>query len=551
MGLLEKLRSRSTPAKAVLYARFSSTNQRDESIDAQERAIKEFAHANNIEIVGSYIDRAKSATTDDRPNFKKMIEDSAKKDFELVLVHKLDRFARNRNDSIMNRARLRRNGVSLLSVTEPLDDTKPEAIILEAVLEAMAEYYSKNLAREVKKGLKENALKCQHTGGRPPLGYDVDETTRQLVINPVEAEAVRLIYRMVINGHGYHDILVCLRDGGYKTKAGRDFGKNSLHEILRNPKYKGVYVFNRTTEADPYTKRRNSHQSRDREDMIIIPGGVPQIISEDDFEIVQRILAQRRRHSEHAKHHREVYLLTGKIFCGVCGNRFAGNRKNSVGNRSPNITYRCNNRARRTGKACSNKEVNRDYLEAFVLKKIEEAVFNEKTAAIVIERFQSYLKEQQTAKNEMLRRLSKELREIETKQENLTDILADGTDDKLEQSILLQKVKKLEVQKETLKQRIRQEEASLHADMPDKQTLEKYFRKAQELFRSRKLEEQQELINLYVEKIIVHPDQVEVILNLISLSLQEDYARDTSYISRGKLKKDYRRLAYKSKKLEP
>ena len=206
MGLLEKLRNRSTPTKAVLYARFSSTNQRDESIDAQERAIKEFARSNNIEIVGEYIDRAKSATTDDRPNFQKMIADSAKKDFELVLVHKLDRFARNRNDSIVNRTRLRRNGVSLLSVTEPLDDTKPEAIILEAVLEAMAEYYSKNLAREVKKGLKENALKCQHTGGRPPLGYDVDEATRQLVINPVEAEAVRLIYRMVNNGHGYHDI---------------------------------------------------------------------------------------------------------------------------------------------------------------------------------------------------------------------------------------------------------------------------------------------------------------------------------------------------------
>ncbi len=543
MGILEKLRNRSTPAKAVLYARFSSNNQRDESIDAQERVIKEFARSNNVEIIREYVDRAKSATTDDRPNFQQMIADSAKKDFELVLVHKLDRFARNRNDSIMNRMRLQRNGVALLSVTEPLDDKSPEAIILQAVLEAMAEYYSKNLAREVRKGLKENALKCQHTGGRPPLGYDVDKETRQLIINPVEAEAVRIIYKMTINGHGYHDILTCLNDSGYKTKAGRAFGKNSLFEILRNPKYKGEYTFNRSAEANPYTKCRNMHPHHPRDDLIVIPGGVPQIVSDEDFNLVQQILAQRRRHSEQAKHHREVYLLSGKIYCGVCGCRFAGNRKNSKGKRFPNITYRCNNRARRTGKDCSNKEINRDYLETFVLSKIEEAIFNEKTASIILERFQKYLKEQQTAKNETLRRLSKEIETIEKKQNNLTNIIADGLSDKQMQSILLQEIKKLDVQKDALSLRLHQEEAALQVERPDRKILEKCFQKARQLFRSRQLKEQQELVNLYVEKIIVYPDQVEVILNLISLSLQQDYARIDAVITRTQLSETKGRLS--------
>ena len=263
MGLLERLKNRVQPARAALYARFSSDNQRNESIDAQERAIREFARSNNIIIVADYVDRAKSAMTDDRPQFQQMIKDSAKRDFDIVLVHKLDRFARNRNDSIINRSKLKRNGVSLLSVTEPLDDEKPESIILEAVLEAMAEYYSKNLAREVKKGMKENALKAKHTGGKPPLGYDVDSETRQLVINPQEAEAVRLIFQMVIEGHGYNAIMRCLNGRGYKTKAGKPFGKNSLHEILRNPKYKGLYIYNKVSGADPYTHTRNTHRWRE------------------------------------------------------------------------------------------------------------------------------------------------------------------------------------------------------------------------------------------------------------------------------------------------
>ncbi|MBQ8697828.1 MAG: recombinase family protein, partial [Schwartzia sp.] len=185
MSILERLRksTRGEPLRAALYARFSSDNQRNESIDAQIRAIKEFAHANDIVIVAEYIDRAKSATTDDRPDFQRMIKDSAKGDFQLLIVHKLDRFARNRNDSIAYRMKLQRNHITLLSVLEPFDEDRPETVLLQSVIEGMNEFYSKNLSREVKKGLKENALKCVHTGGIPPLGYDVDKETRRLVVN--------------------------------------------------------------------------------------------------------------------------------------------------------------------------------------------------------------------------------------------------------------------------------------------------------------------------------------------------------------------------------
>ena len=170
--------------KAASYCRYSSDNQREESIQAQSRAIKEYANKEKIQIVKIYTDEARSATTDNRPGFLQMIKDSEMRIFDLVLVHKLDRFARNRYDSAFYKRELKQNGVKLKSVLENLDDS-PESIILESVLEGMNEYYSANLSREVMKGMKETALQCKHTGGKPPLGYDVAKD-KTYVINEQE-----------------------------------------------------------------------------------------------------------------------------------------------------------------------------------------------------------------------------------------------------------------------------------------------------------------------------------------------------------------------------
>ena len=183
---------------AVAYCRFSSDNQREESIDAQLRAIREYAKHNNIEITKVYKDEAKSATTDDRPQFLKMISDSKLGEFDAIIVHKLDRFSRNRYDSAVYKKKLKDNGVTLISVLEHLDGS-PESIILESLLEGMAEYYSKNLAREVMKGMKETALQCKHTGGKPPLGYDV-APDKTYIINKTEAQIVKLIFKMYVDG---------------------------------------------------------------------------------------------------------------------------------------------------------------------------------------------------------------------------------------------------------------------------------------------------------------------------------------------------------------
>ena len=219
--------------KVAIYARYSSDNQREESIFAQVRAIKEYAEKAGHQIVKTYIDEAKTGTTDNRDNFIKMINDSNYKQFDLIIVHKLDRFARNRYDSAFYKRKLKENGVKVISVLENLDDS-PESIILESVLEGMAEYYSANLSREVMKGMKETALQCKHTGGIPPLGYDVDPISKKYIENREESKIIKFIFEKYASGVGYDVITNECIERGYKTKLGRNFGRSSLHDLLKN-----------------------------------------------------------------------------------------------------------------------------------------------------------------------------------------------------------------------------------------------------------------------------------------------------------------------------
>lgn len=173
---------------AVIYARYSSDNQREESIEGQLRECNAFAEKNGMQVVGTYIDRAYSARTDNRPDFQRMIKDSSSKKFEVIIVWKLDRFARNRYDSAHHKAALRKNGVKVVSATERISEGS-EGILMEAVLEGMAEYYSAELSEKVVRGLKENALKCKFNGGTVPLGYTID-SEHHFQIDPITAPAV-------------------------------------------------------------------------------------------------------------------------------------------------------------------------------------------------------------------------------------------------------------------------------------------------------------------------------------------------------------------------
>ena len=224
---------------AVIYARYSSDSQREESIEGQIRECREYAERNNMTIVGTYIDRALSAKTADRPEFQHMIKDSAKELFEIVLVWKLDRFSRDRYDSAHYKHILKKNGVKVVSAKEHISEG-PEGIILEAMLEGYAEFYSAELSEKIHRGQKENALKGKNNGGGTPLGYAVGPDD-VLAIDPLTAPLVKEIFTRYDAGENISSITASLNERGLKTSKGKAFKIGRVSLMLKNRKYIGEH----------------------------------------------------------------------------------------------------------------------------------------------------------------------------------------------------------------------------------------------------------------------------------------------------------------------
>ena len=227
--------------KAVIYARYSSDNQREESIEGQIRECTAFAEKNGMTILKHYIDRAYSAKTDDRPQFQQMIKDSDKHLFDVILVWKLDRFARNRYDSVRYKNQLKKNGVKVVSATELISEGS-EGVLLESILEGMAEYYSADLSEKVSRGLTENALKCKHNGGPAPTGYIID-ADHFLQIDPIKAPFVLEAFQRYAEGATMTDIRDWLNEKGVTNSVGKPMNYNTVQLMLRNRRYIGEYSF--------------------------------------------------------------------------------------------------------------------------------------------------------------------------------------------------------------------------------------------------------------------------------------------------------------------
>lgn len=285
--------------KAVIYARYSSDNQREESIEGQLRECKAYADKNDIIILDTYIDRALSAKTDNRPEFQRMIKDSSKNLFDVVIVWKLDRFARNRYDSARYKATLKKNGVKVISAMETISDG-PEGIILESMLEGYAEYYSAELSQKVIRGMTENALKAKYNGGSMTFGYTIDKD-RHFQPDPETSPIVKDIFQRYAGGESVKSILNSLITTGFKNK-GKKPTYSFITNMLKNRRYLGEYRFKYT----------------------IVENAFAPLVTKEIFDKCQQRLVANKRKSAHFKKVDNTYLLTGKIFCGHCGSSMSG-----------------------------------------------------------------------------------------------------------------------------------------------------------------------------------------------------------------------------------
>ncbi len=490
--------------KAVAYARFSSDRQRVESIDAQLRAIHKFADEKGIPIVDEYIDKAQSARSDDRIAFQQMIEDIDKGKFNVIIVHKSDRFARNKVDASAYRALFRQKKIVLMSVTEPMLTDSPASVLFESIIDGVNEYYSMNLALEVEKGKRENALKGMSTGGRPPLGYDLDPKTKMLVLNEVEAQAVKLIFEMRANGYGYGAIRDALNNKGFKTKEGNPFGKNSLYSILRNEKYTGVYVYNLRSSKNA-DGTFNSHSYKDESEIIRTEDAVPQIISKDLFDMVQELMNERK-HTQGKETIKYQYLLAGKVRCGICGSTFCARTRKPRKGHGGSSAYICQKKNHSV--KCSNSEIKCQAIEAFVLETLAEFIFDEEKIPLILSRYQEYLEEKDSGKAESLKRMKKELSSLDRQIENIVSVIANTGSD-----ALLSKLKLLESSKATLEYKYNELNETKDKYTIEEQILKDSFYRAKTLFLDGKLKFTKTIISRYLKEVMVYPDRLEVYLN--------------------------------------
>jgi len=495
--------------RAVIYARFSSDNQREESITAQVRACTEYCKQKGYVIVKTYTDEARSALTDDRPQFQQMIQDARDGLFDALVIHKLDRFARNRYDSAFYKRELRRAGAKIESVLEHLDDS-PESILLESLLEGLAEYYSKNLGREAMKGMKETALQAKHCGGIPPLGLDVGPD-RNYIINEHEAKAVRLIFRMYDHGFGYDRIIDELNSFGYRTKRGGPFGKNSLHEILKNEKYIGVYTFNKRQGRTAYG-RKNNRRQKPKDEIIRIPGAIPAIIDEDLFNRVQERMIKRKQNLERARQKaKTLFLLSGLVHCGVCGTAYIGNTATNNGTRYG--YYECG--ARDRTRTCTNRRIRKNVLENMVLEEIDQSIFAPGVRPALVKKIIDYYNQLFNQSDDEAKYLEKELKRVRTAIGNLLRLIEQGQ----VSDALVQQLTRREQEAARLQQDLEKLAARTAINLTRKD-VEHYLEGLYEQFKDK---ENEELIKLlaqqFVAKVTVFEDEIKVDLKIVLVTI--------------------------------
>lgn len=346
---------------AVIYARYSSDKQTDQSIEGQLRVCNEYAERNGLAIVDTYIDRATTGTNDNRPAFQKMLADSDKPAiWDIVLVYAIDRFGRNAIEIAVNKQRLRKNKKTLISATQRTSDNidgtrNLDGILLENVYIGLAEYYSAELAQKVSRGLKENRTEGLYTGGTLTYGYKVKD--KHVLIDEDQANIVREIYLMYANGHMANEIIDVLTERGVMNNTGKPFRTNAIYKILHNSKYIGRYEVN----GDVFTNI------------------FPPIIEQDLYEQVQRRIA----HNKLGQKSRDTdFLLKGKIVCGYCGKHINGESGTSCTGRVM-YYYKCANR-KKNKLNCSKKAIPKDELEQIVLDMAMDILTSEVDLEIIV-----------------------------------------------------------------------------------------------------------------------------------------------------------------------
>ena len=460
--------------KTAIYARYSSYGQTEQSIEGQMTVCNKFAEDNGLEIVKVYADRAMTGKNDLRPEFQKMLKESEKADYEVLLVYSLDRFGRNAIEIAINSQKLKKNGIILISATqrtsENIDGTKNlDGIILENVYIGIAEYYSEELSQKVRRGQNESRKKGQFCGGSIAYGYKV--VNKRVQIDEEPAKVVNMIFNDYALGMEKREIIDELNKLGILYK-GKPFSMTFISSILNNTRYSGVVEHEGVYYDNIY----------------------PKLIEPKTIEQVHKRLAERSGKFGYGK---EAYILSNKLYCGYCGCNISGESgkgRDGVVKRY----YKCNGKKKHHN-GCTKQQIRKEDLETAIVESLIK-ILRRKT---VMEPLIDHIMEEQNSyikNDERLMNLSNSKLSVDAAIKNIMNMIENGVS-----SVTVAK-RLAELEKESIK--LQQEIDVEEANQPIKLTreeVEAYF--ARVMRRSPKI-----IISNVVDKIILYDEYAEVIL---------------------------------------
>ena len=461
---------------AVIYARYSSDNQREESIEGQLRECSEFAERKGYTVINTYADRAISGKkADNRPQFMQMIADSRQRQFEAVIVWKIDRFSRDKYDSVFYKNALMKNGVSVISAKEPIDDT-PEGQLMESIFEGFSVYFIKDLSAKVSRGMTENVLKGKFNGGTVTFGYKIDKN-RHFVPDPVNAPVVRDVFERYASGENSKDILKSLTDRGVTNRYGKSPSYNFITHLLNNRRYLGEYRFRNT----------------------VVENAFEPLVSKELFDKCQKRLKINNRTSSHFKHVEDTYILTGKMFCGHCGSTMVG----VSGTGQSGKTYRYYHCTKAKKKhACSKKRINKELIEDIVIDRTLDMLSDRRT----VERIARSCYELQKSGSSKLIGMKTRLKQIEREIDNIMSAIKQG----IFTASVKTELEKAENKKSVLEHEIATEESG--RPILSMEQIKYWICKFKMIDRGSE-EQKRRLIDAFVNSIYVYDDKILILYN--------------------------------------
>mgnify|MGYP002708036731 CR=1 FL=1 len=461
--------------RAVIYARFSCDKQREESIEGQIRECMTFARNKGFTVVKNYVDQAISARTDDRPQFQQMIGDARAHGFDVVIVWKVDRFSRSRYDALKYKAILKKNGVKLVSATETISDG-PEGILLESVLDGLAEYYSVDLSEKVVRGMTENVINGKSNGGHMTFGYAKKDG--KIVVDEHDAPIVQEIFRLYtttsVTSHGLVEVL---KERGLVRKDGRPLCSATINHILRNERYCGVARFREVVNKT---------------------SGYPRLVDDETFrKSIDKLSENRLQTGRHTAV--TPYALFGKTHCGYCGELVRGYGGTSADG-TEHFYYRCRNAIKK--KTCPASSIDKNLLETTVVDEIKRYLSDDK----VLLEATKYLYENQISGTPYRKQLERKRNELDKKIENILSAIEGGA----KFDVFQERFQKLDLERKKVLSEIERDKI----DNPILEEADIYqLLRAYRTIYTTSEDGKQALVNAFVKEVKVYDDKLEIFVN--------------------------------------